>query len=377
MKRLVVLALACVISACQHLTTKEPGIGEHVPWDKIDGWQDDRQELAWPALLHSCQAKGGEKLWQPICAAALEIDKTIGTPDADRARQFFQTWFRAHRIYASGGDTEGLITGYYEPLLYGSKTPSGRYRFPLYQRPKSLLTIDLGSRFPDLKDARIRGRLAGNKVLPFYARKEIEQDRSLLAGNELLWLDDRDAVFFLHIQGSGRVQLPNGKVIGVGYSDQNGHVYKSIGKVLVDQGEMALKDVSLFTIKQWLIDNPEDAEDLLNKNPSYIFFVLREQPEKGPVGSLNVPLTPKRSIAIDPKLIDLGAPIWLSTHYPGNPELPLQQLVFAQDTGGAIKGHLRADLFWGHDKDAEQAAGTMKSPGSLMVLLPKNLPCAE
>ena len=309
----------------------------------MPGWEEDQQQLAWPALLQSCRVMAQRPEWQPICVAA----ESIEAPTTLEARLFFQTWFTVHPIYADDGDTNGLVTGYYEPLLYGSKAPSERFRFPLYRRPDSLLTIDLGDRFPELKNARIRGRLQGSKVVPFYDREQIDADPALLAGNELLWLDDKDDVFFLHIQGSGRVQLPDGEVVGVGYADQNGHVYRSIGKVLVDRGEMPLKNVSLFTIKQWLKDHPDQAQALLNANPSYVFFVLREEVERSAVGSLNVPLTPQRSIAIDPDLISLGLPMWLSTHYPEAPETPLRKLVFAQDTGGAIRGYVRADLFWG------------------------------
>ena len=218
---------------------------------------------------------------------------------------------------------------------------------------------------------RLRGRLVGNKIVPFYSREEIEANRNLLSGQELLWLDDRDAAFFLHIQGSGRVQLPDGKIIGVGYSNQNGHPYVAIGRTLLRQGELKREEISLFSIRQWLRDNPEKAVNLLNENPSYIFFVLRDTPELGPVGSLNTPLTAQRSIAIDPKFVTLGTPIWLSTNYPGEPDREYQRLVIAQDTGGAIKGTLRADLFWGHGELAEQSAGVMKEKGSMIVLLPK------
>ena len=233
------------------------------------------------------------------------------------------------------------------------------------------MSVELGEVYPELANKRIRGRLAGGKVLPFYSREEIDSDRSLLAGNELIWVDDRDAVFFLHIQGSGRVRLPDGRIIGAGYANQNGHPYLAIGRVLIRRNELKPEEVSLFTIRQWLRDNPARAEELLFQNPSYVFFVLQENPGEGPLGSLNVPLTPRRSIAIDPTLVDLGVPVWLSTNLPGNPQHPYRRLVFAQDTGGAIKGALRADLFWGHGQQAERAAGIMKESGSLIVLLPK------
>ncbi len=363
----VLLGIITLLSSCALFKPRAPGIGNPIPWDQLDGWAADQHQQAWPALLNSCKVLKKKPDWEPICVAANNLIK----PDQGEARLFFETWFRPHPIYAANGKKDGLITGYYEPLLHGSTSPSDRYQFPLYKRPDSLLIVDLGDRFPELKNARVRGRLVGNKVIPFYSRADIEADRSLLEGNELLWVDDRDALFFLQIQGSGRIQLPDGKIIGVGYSDQNGHPYKAIGKVLVDRHELTLDQVSLFSIRQWLWDHPDQAIELLNQNPSYVFFVLRDKPAEGPVGSLNVPLTPLRSIAIDPKLISLGVPMWLSTHYPEDPDKPLKQLVFAQDTGGAIRGTLRADLFWGQSAAAERAAGYMKSRGSLVVLLPR------
>jgi membrane-bound lytic murein transglycosylase A len=217
----------------------------------------------------------------------------------------------------------------------------------------------------------VRGLVADHKVIPFYSREQIESDRQLLAGNELVWIDDRDAVFFLHIQGSGRIQLRDGSVIGAGYSDQNGHPYVAIGRLLLERGELDRDEISLFTIRQWLRDNPGEAELLLNQNPSYVFFELREDVGEGPVGSLNVPLTPQRSIAIDPKTVPLGTPVWLQTNIPGAVDLAYNRLVIAQDTGGAIKGPLRADLFWGHGQEAENNAGIMKERGSMLVLLPR------
>ena len=201
--------------------------------------------------------------------------------------------------------------------------------------------------------------------------KQIEENRNLLSGNEIIWIDDRDDVFFLHIQGSGRVRLSDGSMMGVGYSNQNGHPYVAIGRRLLEWEELDRDEISLFTIRQWLADHPERAEELLNENPSYVFFELRADTVAGPTGSLNVPLTPQRSIAIDPKVVELGTPVWLTTNLPGEPDQIYQRLVIAQDTGGAIRGPLRADLFWGHGAYAEQSAGIMKERGTMLVLLPK------
>ena len=362
------ITLLIFMSACTLFQPTSPGIGKAIEWDKVKGWQDDRHEEAWPALINNCLALSKKRSWQEICEAIPETE----TITNETAKQFFETWFTPHLLHGEGGKSKGLITGYYEPLLFGSKTKSSRYQFPIYEEPDSLLTIELGNLYPDLKGKRVRGLLNGKKVIPFYSREEIESNRKLLAGHELLWLDDRDDVFFLQIQGSGRVQLDNGKIVAAGYSNQNGHPYVAIGKILLERGELESDEISLFTIRQWLIDNPHQAENLLNENPSYVFFILREDPDKGPIGSLNVPLTPERSIAIDPKLVDLGTPIWLETNLPGKPDQNYKRLVIAQDTGGAIRGPLRADLFWGMGNDAEQSAGIMKEQGSMIVLLPNS-----
>ncbi len=367
---IILFIVALSVTSCTVIKPRPAGIGEEIQWAGIEGWEDDQHAEIWPALENNCMAVAAKPAWREICAAMERLQ-----PDEindDSVRTFFETWFVPHRLYGEKGSTEGLITGYYEPLLFGSKTPDDRFRHAIYREPDSLLTVDLGSLYPSLKNKRVRGLKVGKKVVPFYSRGQIESNRDLLAGHELLWLDDRDAVFFLHIQGSGRVELEDGKRVGVGYSNQNGHPYVSIGRVLLDKGELERDEISLFTIRQWLDDNPDQAEDLLNENPSYVFFVLREEVENGPIGSLNVPLTPERSIAIDPKVVALGTPVWLKTRYPGEPDRAFQQLLIAQDTGGAIRGPLRADVFWGHGEAAERAAGIMKERGSMVILMPKS-----
>ena len=235
-----------------------------------------------------------------------------------------------------------------------------------------MLTLELGALHSQLAGNKFRGRLAGGRVVPFYTRAEIDAQPSPLAGGELIWLDDRDAVFFLHIQGSGRIQLPDGRVIAAAYRNHNGHPYRSIGRILVERGELTREEASLFGIRRWLRENPQRAQELLFLNPRYVFFALRDEKNPGARGALNVPLSAQRSIAIDPAVVELGAPVWLTTNYPGAPRRPYRRLVMAQDTGGAITGALRADLFWGHGARAERAAGVMREQGGLTVLLPIN-----
>lgn len=360
------LIFASLLSACaswQH----GPGVGASLRWSQVPGWQEDRHAEAWPALLQTCKVRGTSAEWAGLCQAAA----VLGAPDDQTAKTFFETWFVPHRVVAADGGRDGLITGYYEPVLRGSPVKTERFRYPIYQPPDDLLTIDLGDLYPELRGRPVRGRLDGNRVVPYHSRADIEQARDRLAGQELLWVEDPVALFFLQIQGSGRVQLPTGEQFAVGYADQNGHPYVALGKCLIEKGVLEPKDVTLQSIRAWLTANPTEAERMLNCNPSYIFFRPRDiSPEQGPIGALNVPLTAKRSIAVDPGHISLGSPVWLDTVEPGT-EAPLRRLVFAQDTGGAIRGPVRADLFCGQGETAEALAGTMKQRGRLIVLLPK------
>jgi len=320
----------------------------------------------WEGFLKSCQKLTHEQ-WQEVCHLA---QKSQDLSDSE-VREFFQSNFEVRPVYAEGGETEGLITGYYEPLLKGSWERSEEFRYPLYGVPKDLLIVDLGDIYPDLKNMRLRGKLDGNKVVPYYDRAQLDNDQDLLQGTEILWVNSLVDLFFLHIQGSGRVQLSDGSTVAVGYAGQNGHPYQSIGRVLTDMGELDKDEVTLFTIKDWLKSNPDRLAEVLAKNPSYIFFELRDAQLDGPFGSLNVALTPQRSIAVDRNVIPLGAPVWLQTTLPNEEQTPFNKLMLAQDTGGAIRGHVRADVFWGRGDEAEKMAGLMKQQGKLFVLLPR------
>ncbi len=355
-----------LLPACDWFKTREPGIGASVPWSTLPGWSEDRLIDAWPAMLAQCpRMQRRDEQWQRLCAIAEQIDPGN---EAD-VRSFLTTYFQPHEILGKSGKKDGLITGYYQPLLRGSRTASETYRYPIYKRPESLLKVSLDSLYPELKGKRVRGRIDGNRVVPFYSRAEIDRETSPLKGHELLWLDDPYASFFLQIQGSGKVQLDDGTLVGVNYADQNGHPYVSIGKKLIEWGELERDAVSLFTIRRWLESHPQRAQALLNTNPSYVFFTLRRDAGENPRGSLNVPLTDLRSVAIDRKVIPLGSLLWLDTTLPDGQ--PLRRLMLAQDTGGAINGPVRADIFFGTGKRAEQLAGNMKQPGRVFILLPK------
>lgn len=335
-------------------------------WAQLPGWAENDALAAWPALLASCGPLKKQSAWQTVCEAA-----TKQTPQDDAAaRAFFEHWLLPHQLSTTDGNDTGLITGYYEPLLFGSRTPTSRYRFPIYAVPEDMLIIDLASVYPDLKTYRLRGRVAGNRVIPYFNRAEIEAGRAPLSGKELLWVDDAVDLFFLQIQGSGRVQLESGEMVRVGYADQNGHPYVSIGKKLVEMGEMSVDQASMQGIKQWGTRNPDKLPALLSTNASYVFFRELPPSPNGPPGALGVPLTGGRSLAIDPRTVTLGSPVYLATTWPNSTQ-PLNRLMLAQDTGGAIKGVVRADFFWGFGDAAGKQAGAMRQQGKMWVLLPK------
>ncbi|MDH3693383.1 MAG: murein transglycosylase A [Gammaproteobacteria bacterium] len=357
--------LCLLLGAC----VKPAGIGNPVDWSKLSGWETDQHAEAWPALISGCNVLSAKtESWKNICRNA----QVVKNPTDEQARSFFEQHFEPHRVNSGKWKNQGLITGYYEPLLHGSFKPTQQFKYPIYRRPDELLTVDLDDLYTDLKGKRTRGRLQDNRVVPFYSRSEIDGPGKPLQGSEILWVDDRDALFFLHVQGSGRVQLPDGDVVNVGYADQNGHPYVSIGRVLIDRSELKKKEVSLFTIRDWLRKHPNQAQSLLNENSSYVFFELSDNDNQGPTGSLNVPLTAKRSAAVDPNTISLGTPLWIETELLDSDKSIFNQLIFAQDTGGAIKGSVRADIFWGHGDHAEQMAGKMKQKGKIYALLPRS-----
>lgn len=342
-------------------------------WEDLPGWGEDDLGAAWPAFLQSCKGLVGKKewpLWRPACDEA----QTLGSKsDNGSLRRFFESRFQPYLLTNPEGTVEGMITGYYEPLLKGSRKPTGPGRYAVLGVPDDLLTIDLSELYPDLKNYRLRGRLLGNKVVPYWSRAELMAREDSLKARTLLWVDDPIELFFLQIQGSGRVRLPDGSIVRLGYADQNGHPYQSIGRVLIERGELKPEQASMQGIQAWARANPAKVNDLLNANPSYVFFRELDLPaSEGPIGALGVPLTPERSIAIDPRSTPLGAPVFLAASHP-NSSKPLRRLVLAQDTGGAIKGVVRADYFWGYGAEAGALAGRMKQTGQMWVLLPPGL----
>jgi membrane-bound lytic murein transglycosylase A len=335
-------------------------------WEMLPDWQSIDLQPAWAAFWQSCNVLKNKPGWQTVCARANQLTQ----PDNDSLHAFFEEDFTPYQVYNPDGSSQGLITGYYEPKLYGSRVKTARFRYPLYAPPDDLLTIDLGDAYPQLKDLRLRGRLQGNRVVPYYSRSEIDSGKAPLQGRELFWVDNAVDLFFLQIQGSGRIELPDGSLVKVGYAEQNGQPYNSIGKKLVDMGALKLEDASMQNIKLWAEQHPDKLTSLLEQNPSYVFF--RELPNDlpSPLGALGVPLTNEYSLAVDTRTIPLGAPVFLATTYP-NTTAPLNRLMLAQDTGGAIKGAVRGDFFWGFGEQAGTLAGRMKQTGQMWVLFPK------
>lgn len=302
--------------------------------------------------------------WQRLCQLA---------NTAMDARAFFEQHFVPHAV-SLGTDPKGLFTGYYEPLVHGQRSPDPTYSVPLYRRPPELVTVDLGEFRDDLKGRRIAGSVTDGRLKPFASRAAINEGELAGRGLELLWLDSAVDKFFLQIQGSGRVALPDGSTVRIGYDGPNGHPYRSLGRLMVERGLLERDGVSMQSIRSWLDDNPDAARRLMEENPSYIFF--REIDGPGPIGAQGVALTPERSLAVDRTALPLGAPIWLETSLPsqdgGDPE-PWQRLMVAQDTGGAIRGAVRGDIFFGFGPRAEALAGRMANRGRYYLLLPREI----
>jgi membrane-bound lytic murein transglycosylase A len=302
-------------------------------FQELNGWEDDDHTAALSAFLETCTDLNNPE-WEPLCALATRTKA---------AKPFFELLFRPVLI---GGEATALFTGYFEPELEGSRHRTARYRYPLYRVPRELAP----------------GRL-------WYSRAEIETG-GLLAGRglEIAWVDDPVELFFLQIQGSGRIRLAEGGTIRVGYGGANGHPYRSIGAELIRRGVLSPHQASADSIRAWVRRHPVEGEALLRYNPSYVFFreIKGVAPERGPLGAMNRSITPMRTVAVDPAFTPLGAPVWIEKAGAD----PLRRLMIAQDTGSAIKGAQRADIFYGAGDEAGFKAGRVKDPGRMVVLLP-------
>ena len=330
-------------------------------------------ELASPAP-GPVPVSGSPADWRAVCSI-LSPPGGRSVPKGPALRAALERELRPWAARDGERKEEALVTGYYEPLLRGSPRRDDRYSVPLYLRPPELVDVDLGAFREELRGRRLAGVVRGDRLVPFADRAGLDDGALSGRGLELVWVDDRVDAFFLHIQGSGRIALPDGTHLRVGFAAQNGHPYVAIGRELVARGELALDDVSMQSIRAWLAAHPGEAAEVMRANPSFVFF--RKLDGEGPVGAQGVVLTPYRSIAVDPSFVPLGVPVWLDGKVPSaraeEPDRPLRRLVVAQDTGGAIRGPLRADLFCGHGEEAAEIAGRLKHAARTWLLLPRHL----
>jgi len=383
---LVAAALLLLLAGCLPAAPPPavaPSPPDHLVLRPIDfadlpDWGGDQQGAAIEALLRSCarrlQAADNDAVgpagiaghvadWRPPCNAAAQVER--GNDAA--ARAFFESWFQPYRC-ANNDQSEGLFTGYYEPELAGARRRSPPFETPLLRRPPDLIQVDLGDFRGELRGQRIAGKVVNGKLMPYANHTEIEAGALDGMHLALFWVDDPVAAFFLEVQGSGRIKLPDGSEARVGYDGQNGWPYVAIGRVLAERHLLERDAATMPGIRAWLAAHPSEVKEILDANPSFVFF--REVSGDGPIGAEGVVLTPGRSLAVDTKFLPLGAPFWLDI---ADDSGALQRLVIAQDTGGAIHGPVRGDFFWGHGPEAEQRAGTMRAHGGYYLMLPKTV----
>ncbi len=351
------IILIALFSACSH---KPVVTSKHMPktrliessFSELPSWESEKHQEILDSFVNSCRTKKTKKIYADLCERATNVLD---------AKAFLESEFAPFAINAQDGDEVGLLTGYYEPELHGSLTKSEKYKYPLHETPSDLIIVDLSSVYPDLKNYRLRGKLKGNRVVPYSARAQSKGENSKV----ICYVDSKIDLFFLEIQGSGRVTLDNDGLIFVGYDNQNGRKYRAIGRYLVKIKALKLEEVSLQSIRAWLDANPSRVDEVLNYNESLVYF---KQRDRAASGSLGLELTPNRSIAVDRRYVPLGSMLYLSSTID---EKDVSRAVMAQDTGGAIKGAVRADMFLGFGSKAMSSAGRLKSPLKLWVFLPK------
>jgi membrane-bound lytic murein transglycosylase A len=334
-------------------------------FNDLPGWREAHLEPSLRAFLGGCARLAAAK-------KACEIARELPPGNEDAARRFFESEFVPYAVVSSESGDSGMITGYYEPVIEGSRLQTAVHRQPIFGVPDDLVVVDLAAVSPETRGLRLRGRLDGRRLVPYWSRGEIDARGTAFAAPVIAWSADPVELFFLQIQGSGQIVLENGDRTRVGYAEQNGHPYRSLGRYLVDRGELLLEQASMQGIKAWAAANPAKLRDALSQNPSYVFF--RELPvTDGPIGALSVPLHAERSMAVDRRFIPLGAPVYLATTFPLS-EARLERLMAAHDTGGAIRGVVRGDFFWGTGPDAGAQAGRMRQQGRLWLLWPTGEP---
>jgi membrane-bound lytic murein transglycosylase A len=356
-------------------------------FSRLPGWKSSDNLAALAAFERSCafiaRKPGAERMgehgyagtaaeWQAVCASSPAEEVTQGA-----ARSFFESHFVPFEVKRRDGNG-ALFTGYYEPELSVSRARHDKFVTPIYGLPQNLVTADLGAFRESLQGEQLTGCVDGHKLLPCPSRAQIDA-HGIDQAPVLFYADDPVALFFLHIQGSGRVRPEDGHMVRVAYAGQNGRPYKAIGRTLIERGLLTRGEMSMQAIRSWMHTHADAAREIMETDPSYVFFQEKPigDPSLGSNGSEGVPLTPTSSIAIDARVHPLGIPFFIAATRPdadaAKADHDFDHLVIAQDTGGAIRGPARADVFWGFGKDAESIAGRMKSTGRMFVLLPKSV----
>lgn len=377
------LVLLAAIAGCSSEPTppEDPGtlILKSAAFSDLPGWREDDVAAAVPAMRKSCSRMlrgddarivgpgkrfGTVADWRPACDT---LDKVV-PGDTVGARAVFEEHFTVWQASDSNPDDD-LFTGYYEPELAGAREPDDTYDVPIYPRPTDLVLVDLGDFRDSMKGERIAGRMEGFRLKPYDSRADIEAGSLVGKAEPVLWLADPIDAFFLHIQGSGLIRLADGTLTRVGYDGHNGHIYFPIGRYLISAGHVPKEEMSMQAIRGWLDANPDQMDAVMNRNPSYIFF--RELKGDGPIGAQGVALTAERSLAVDRTQHALGVPIWVDIDYTkaGHSD-GIRRLMVAQDTGGAIRGPVRGDFFWGSGDTPGEKAGAMAAKGRMWLLLP-------
>ncbi len=386
LKNLLLAGLTlCIMVSCnpKKLEDQKQLILKPVSFANLPDWKKDHQAAAFYALQNSCQkilasgetmplCSGSIKIsiqnWRSVCKSALLIKNLSDT----EARNFFEKWFKPYAVY-DGKVSTGLFTGYYLPELEGAGKKSEKYSAPLYGQPRDLVVADLTAFNPKWAGITFSGKVVNGQLIPYHTtRKEIDAGAIEGKANIIAWVDPIDR-FFLQIQGSGLLTVDKKEKLFIGYGAQNGSPYTPIGKILIERGELDKSTISMTKIREWLVAHPQQAQEVMEQDHSFVFFKIL--PRKQPLGTSDLPLTAGRSLAIDRQIIPINLPLWVETTVPDihqpQQSIPLRQLFIAQDTGGAIKGVIRADLFWGAGESAEFMASRMHEPGRYWLLLPR------
>lgn len=364
------------LAAASLILPADTAAAEAVRFAELPGWANDDHAAALAAFRAGCPAAVARKRVKtavPVDAAALRRACKVAASlpaaaDAATARRFFEAQFQPVRVAA-----DGFVTGYFEPEVAGSLAPGGPYRVPLYRRPPDLVDVKGGTgALAGFSHAR---RGPGGRLTPYDDRAAIEAGALAGRGLELVWLADPVDAFFVHVQGSARVRLPDGRVLRVGYDGKNGHPYTAIGRLLIERGEIAREDMTAERLAAWLKAHPDEAGALMAANASFVFFRPLDRPaNEGPVGALGVPLVAGRSLAVDPAVQPYGVPVFIAADLPigpGGALAPFRRLMAAHDTGSAIKGAGRGDIFVGAGDAAGAVAGRLRHPAEVFVLVPR------